>query len=151
MPTPPESELVIELVAIGPDGDEVGGDAPLMVVLGQGELPPALETKLARAAIGDVVEVAFQAGEVFGDYDPEAIQTIPRSEFGEDAELERGAEISVSVEHDDGEIEDLDAKVVELNDEVVVLDFNHVFAGKAVTLRATVLDPEEYEEDDDAE
>ncbi len=142
MPTPQGSELLIDLVAIGPDGDEIGGDEPLEIVLGQGQLPPALEAKLAGAKIGDVVEVEFAAGEVFGDYDPDAIQSVPRSEFGGDAELERGAEISVTVEHDDGEVEDMDARILEVDDEAVVLDFNHPLAGKAVTLQATVLDPE---------
>ena len=147
MPTPQGSELLIDLVAIGPDGDEIGGDEPLEIVLGQGQLPPALEEKLAGAKIGDVVEVEFAAGEVFGDYDPDAIQSVPRSEFGGDAELERGAEISVTVEHDDGEVEDMDARILEVDDEAVVLDFNHPLAGKAVTLQATVLDPEILDED----
>lgn len=141
MPTQPGSKLLIELIAVGPDQEEVGGDEPMEVTLGQGELPPTLEAALARAKIGDVVELTFPPGEVFGDYDPEAIQSIPRSEFPDSVDLIRGAEISVNVEHDDGECEDLDAKVVEIDDEVVVLDFNHSLAGKAVTLQATVLDP----------
>ena len=137
---------MIDLVAIGPDGDEIGGDEPMEITLGQGELPPTLEAALASAKVGDVIELDFAPGEVFGDYDPEAIQSVPRSEFGDDSELERGAEISVGVEHDDGEVEELDARVLEVDGEAVVLDFNHPLAGKAVTLQATVLDPKVLEE-----
>lgn len=148
MPTPHGSDLIIDLVAIGPDGDEIGGDEPLDITLGQGQLPPALEERLRGAAIGDVIEVEFPAGEVFGDYDPDAIQSVPRSEFGDDVELVRGGEVSVSVEHEDGEIEELDAKVLEVDEEAVVLDFNHPLAGKPVTLQATVLDPAVLDEDE---
>jgi FKBP-type peptidyl-prolyl cis-trans isomerase 2 len=148
MPTPQGSELIIDLVAIGPNGDEVGGDEPLEITLGQGQLPPALEERLRGASIGDVVEVEFAAGEVFGEYDPDAIQSVPRSEFGDEVELVRGGEVSVSVEHDDGEIEELDAKVLEVDEEAVVLDFNHPLAGKIVTLQATVLDPAMLEDEE---
>lgn len=147
MPTPRGSKLLIDLVAIGPDGDEVGGDEPLEVTLGEGELPPGLEAALATASVGDIVEVEFPAGEVFGEYNPEAILAVPRSEFGADVELTQGAEVSVSVEHDDGEVEDLDARILEVNDEAVMLDINHPLAGKPVTLQATVLDPDMLEDE----
>jgi len=143
-----ESKLVIDLVAIGPDGEELGGGDPMEIVLGQDELPPELEARLARTAIGGTVEMDFAAGEVFGDYDPEAIQSVPRSELGDEIELVRGAVIPVSVEHDDGELEELDARVIEFDEEAVVLDFNHPFAGKAVTLQATVLDPDQLVDED---
>jgi FKBP-type peptidyl-prolyl cis-trans isomerase 2 len=149
MPMPRGSNLFIDLIALGPDGEEVGGDGAMEITLGQGELPPALEEALANASIGDVVEVEFPAGEVFGDYDPEALQSVPRSEFDDSVELVVGAEIGVNVEHDDGEVEDLDARVVEVSDEAVVLDFNHPLAGKAVTLQATILDPSEVVAEDE--
>ena len=96
------------------------------------------------------VVVEFDPGECYGDKDPEMIFTVPRTEFPEDLEIEVGEDLSIALEDDGGEkdniqVEDtkdgayLEARVMEVNPEAVILDANHPLAGIPIRFRVKVL------------
>ena len=78
------------------------------------------------------------------------IFTVPRTEFPEDLEIEVGEDLSIALE-DDGDSEDniqvedtnegayLEARVMEVNPEAVILDANHPLAGIPIRFRVKVL------------
>jgi FKBP-type peptidyl-prolyl cis-trans isomerase SlyD len=134
------------------ESSKQGGET-MVYVHGAGEIPPALERRLEGSGSGDHMEVSLAAGEAYGDYNPDGIITVPRSQFPPEAEIVPGDRISVAlVEDEDDEAPDeIEMRVSEISPEAIVLDANHPLAGHAVTFRLEVLNvrqatPEELEE-----
>ena len=112
------STVSLKLEVLDEDGEVVETSDPdedLEIVIGEGALPPSVEEALVGAELGKEFEVTTPAGEAFGEYSIESIVTVPREDFPEDLELEKGQEIMVGVEADDGtegEIEATMSRVV---------------------------------------
>lgn len=117
-------------------------EGPLQYLHGGGEIPELLEDALKGKSVGDKLEITLKPEDAFGEYDVEALTTVPRSEFPEDAELEKDQWIQVEVMSDEGETIDeeneLEMRVAEVNEEAVVLDANHPLAGKTITYKVEV-------------
>ena len=125
-----------ELIESSKDGD----GAPLRYVHGTGELPERVEEALLGLDAGQEVVVDCEAGEAFGPYDPEGLVSVPRADLPEDAEVVPGDWLTVGVEDEDNaDAEELEARVVEVNPEGIVLDLNHPLAQEAVQFRLAVL------------
>ena len=110
------------------------GGAPMRYVHGDGQLPAKVEQALTGKQEGDQVAIDLEPGEAFGPYDPEGLVTVPRSDLPADAEIVPGDWITVGVDdddEDDGE-EELEARVVEVSPEGIVLDLNHPLAQEPV-------------------
>ena len=120
-------------------------DGNVSYLQGLGEILPGLEAALAGHSAGEHVEVEIDAENAFGDYDPEGLISVPRSEFPPDAEIVPGDWIEVSVSENDqqadeqGEEEEIEMRVVEISPEAVVLDANHPLAGKNVKFQVDVV------------
>ena len=130
-------------------------EGPMIYIQGEGHVPPGLETRLEGAEIGEEIKVTLEAGEAFGQYDPEGILSVPRADFPPDADLEidEWIEIVVTPEEGDEEAEQgaMQARVVEIDEESVVLDTNFPLAGRAITFDVVVMDVREPTEEDLAE
>ena len=119
-------------------------DEPLEVVLGQGDLPPALEKALEGKEAGDRLRLKLPPEEAFGPFDPGALVSVPRDAIPSE-ELRRGDWIPVELVDEEGEAsleddqEELEMRVVEVNDDEVILDANHPLAGQEVTFSLEVL------------
>ena len=132
-------------------------EGPLQYLHGGGEIPEQLEKALEGKVAGDKLELTLEPADAFGEYDVEALTTVPRDEFPTDAELEAEQWIQVQVMMDeededaDGEGYDIEMRVVEDNAESVVLDANHPLAGKTITYKVEVKEHREATEADFAE
>ena len=115
-------------------------DEEFEIELGAGALPDEVEEALVGVEAGATIEVRTPPGVAFADHSPEAIVSVPREDLGDDVEIERGGFITVSVEHDDGSTDEIEAMIMEINDDAVILDANHPLAGQAAVFRVTVLD-----------
>jgi FKBP-type peptidyl-prolyl cis-trans isomerase SlyD len=132
-------------------------EGPLQYLHGGGDIPELLEKALEGKTAGDTVELTLQPEDAFGEYDVDALTTVPRDEFPADAELEKDQWIQVQVmmdeddeptEGDDGEEYDIEMRVVECSAESVVLDANHPLAGKTITYNVEVKEHREASEAD---
>ena len=108
--------------------------------VGDGDLPEAIEEALVGRVKGDVFEITLQPEDAFGAFDPQGIVSVPRNEFPEGEEIEKGLFVELEVNADDGSSETLETRVIEVNPEAVTLDANHPLAGKVVTFRMRVLE-----------
>ncbi len=127
-------------------------EGPLVYLHGNEELPAKLEETLAGSAKGAELELTLSPADAFGDYDVEALTTVPRAQFPPDAGIEPEMWIQVAVELEgeegpSGEFE-LYMRVVEVNDETVVLDANHPLAGKTVLYSVKVREVREPTEEE---
>ena len=113
--------------------DETG---PLEYIQGQGPIISGLEEALYGMAVGDEKDVVVTPDVGYGEYDPEAVQTLPRDVFPAEMELEPGMPIDLYDEDADEEIE---AFIAEVDDEGVVVDFNHPLAGETLNFHVKVV------------
>ncbi|HEB52798.1 MAG TPA: peptidylprolyl isomerase [bacterium] len=74
----------------GSIADESFGGDPLVYLHGANNIVAGLERQLTGKAAGDKCEVQVPPAEGYGDYDPTLDQTVPRSAFPADAQLQEG-------------------------------------------------------------
>lgn len=135
------STVELDVEVLDSDGEVVECNDPeelLIIELGAGELPPSVEEALTGISVGDSIDVLCAAGEAFGGYSPEAIVAVPREDFPDDLEIEKGMAVGVTVEDDDGGSSEIDAHVIEVNPDAVILDANHPLAGKEARFRVVL-------------
>ncbi|HAM14739.1 MAG TPA: peptidylprolyl isomerase [Eggerthellaceae bacterium] len=101
---------------------------PLRVKLGSGTLLPRVEAVLCDMLPGEHRTVRFTPDQAFGTYDAELVQGVSAQLIANSEGLPRGGYIELKTK-----VGMLRAKVVSVDSDQVVLDFNHELAGCAVT------------------
>jgi len=107
--------------------------APLSFIVGKGQIIPGLEEKIKGLAQGDSANIEVAAKDAYGEYDDNAVQTLPKEQFA-GLELHEGMTLYGQGEHG----ETVQVTVKSFNDENVEIDFNHPLAGKALLFAITV-------------
>lgn len=134
-----EDGVVVSLAYTLTSGDEmveqVKADDPLDYLHGHENIVPGLEEALTGKKIGDKIKVTLKPEDAYGEYDPEDKESIPRSEFPKNADLEKG--MMVLLEDEDGFM--FDATVSEITKDEIILDYNPPLAGKTVTYEVDVI------------
>jgi FKBP-type peptidyl-prolyl cis-trans isomerase SlpA len=139
----PGSFLTLHYRLAGPDGADVintFADKPATLSLGTGELAPAMEARLIGLAEGARASFELRAGEAFGERNPELLQRVKRSlldELGEAGEQYRVGDV-VQFPTPDGQGR-YAGVVREVDDDVLVFDFNHPLAGRPVTFEVQLI------------
>lgn len=119
------------------DGEVVDGstpDDPLVYLHGYEEIIPGLERALEGKTAGDKLQVVVPPEDGYGDYDPEGVEEVPRTDLPEDLTIEEG-EIITATDEDGDDVEFL---IKEVKKDTVVVDFNHPMAGKTLHFDVTV-------------
>ena len=117
-------------------------EEPIVYTHGDEEILSGLEKALEGHEAGEEIRVELSPEDAYGDYNPEGLIFVPRSDLPEDLELTAGEWISVGVEDTDesGEEEtEMEMRVVKVHDKEVVLDANHPLAGKRVVFEVQVV------------
>ncbi len=133
------SKVKMHLRVATTDGHEVEstyGDDPLEVTIGDGTLAEGIEAALTGLAAGEHRAVILEPQRAFGTWDAAKVRRLPRGEFPQDAELVAGEIWAFSAPAG----EELPGRVVELQSEAAVVDFNHPLAGHTVQLETDVLE-----------
>jgi FKBP-type peptidyl-prolyl cis-trans isomerase SlyD len=102
---------------------------------GNEEIPPKLEGQLLGRDVGEKVVVTLAPVDAYGEFNPDGIVAVPRSEFPEDAEIVPGDWVSIEVSGEEGEESkgEMEMRVVEIAPEAITLDANHPLAGEEIT------------------
>ncbi|MBJ6762372.1 peptidylprolyl isomerase [Corallococcus sp. H22C18031201] len=114
--------------------DESEPGEPLEYLQGYEEIVPGLEKVLEGKQAGESLKVVVGPDEGYGDYDPEGVEEVPRSEFPEDLEIQAGGVLSAT----DPDGDEVDFLVKEVRKDSVLVDFNHPLAGKTLHFEVTV-------------
>jgi len=121
------------------DGDVYDSSAdsgPLEILQGQGQIIAGLEQALYGMAVGEEKDIVVTPDYAYGEYDPDAVQLLPKDVFPPDMELEPGMAIDLYDEEADEEVE---AYVAEIQRNGVLVDFNHPLAGETLTFHVRIV------------
>lgn len=110
------------------------GEEALTYTQGSSEILPALEEALAGHKVGDTKEVKLTAEQGYGPVHPEAYQEVPLDQVPEDARTEGTMLVATGP---DGQQQPI--RVLEVNEETIVLDFNHPLAGQGLNFDVKIL------------
>jgi FKBP-type peptidyl-prolyl cis-trans isomerase SlyD len=99
--------------------------APLVFMFGKGQIIPGLENGIIDMNIGEQSDVLVKSADAYGDYNEEAQQELPKEQFA-------GIDLNVGTTpygqgEDGGTVQVI---VKEIQEENIVIDFNHPLAGK---------------------
>ena len=117
-----------------PIDTNVGKD-PLIFNCGSHQILPALEEALRGLEVGESKEITLDPAHAYGNVNPHAYKKVDAKLIPEDLRFE-GALLVVS----DEQFGEMLIRVDSLENEQVVLDFNHPLAGKTLKFDVKVLD-----------
>ncbi len=119
------------------------GQAPLEYITGKSHIIPGLEKEVAKLSKGDKADIMVPAAEAYGEYNPEAIDDVPREQF---AGLDLKEGLPLFGQGENGQT--IQVVVKAFDDEKVTIDYNHPLAGKDLMFSVTVADVREATPDE---
>ena len=120
------------------DNSRSRGNA-LSFTVGSPQLLKGFNDNVIGMKEGQTKSFTIKADEAYGQYNPEAFTTAPRSAFPDDFDFT----IGMQVQGQTPEGQPFIAKVTAFEDNEVTLDVNHPLAGKDLTFEVEVLEIEE--------
>jgi FKBP-type peptidyl-prolyl cis-trans isomerase SlyD len=115
--------------------DSSADSGPLEYLQGHNELISGLEEALYDMAVGDEKDVVVTPDVGYGEYDPDAVQSIPRDIFPPEMDLEPGMSIDL---YDEDADEELEATIEEVDGTAVIVNFNHPLAGETLSFHVRI-------------
>lgn len=104
------------------------GQEPLTYLHGRRQIVPGVEKAIEGLESGALLEVVVPPPEAYGDRDPAGVFVVPRAAFPAGEEVGPGMMFSAS--RPDGR--SITFRVIEANDELVLVDTNHPLAGETL-------------------
>lgn len=111
------------------------GMQPLSFIVGAGQVIPGLENELKKYENGSAFTATVAPADAYGEYNEEMTETYPIEQFA-GIELTEGMQLFGQSE--DGQT--VRVIVKSFDNESVVVDYNHVLAGKTLVFDIVVLD-----------
>jgi FKBP-type peptidyl-prolyl cis-trans isomerase SlpA len=137
------SFLTLHYRLSSPEGADIintFADKPATLSMGTGELAPAMEARLLGLTEGTHTSFELEAGEAFGQHNPQMMQRVKRSlleEFGEfQAQYHVGDVVQFPTPNGQASYAGL---VREVGPDWLLFDFNHPLAGKPVTFEVHLI------------
>lgn len=129
--------ISIDYVLTDPQGQIIDSSkeaGPLDYIHGTGHLIPGLEKALEGKGVGENIKVTIQPQDGYGEIRQEMIQSIPRTQFDSEGQIEVGMQFMANT--DDGRII---LRVVKVTGDQVVVDGNHPLAGVVLNFDVNVV------------
>jgi peptidylprolyl isomerase len=125
--------------------DSTGHCGPIAVMMGSGQLFPAIEDRIGGMRAGETRTLDIPPEEAYGPHHPGLVRTMPRDRLPPDLELEVGRDYQLK----SPDKKTLRFKLLEIGDGEVRADFNAPGAGKRMTATVTVVDVREPTPEED--
>jgi len=118
--------------------DSTREKTPATFVFGDGSLLPNFEKMLLGLKVGERRSFILTPDKGFGKHNQENVHAIPRTQFSSELKLEPGLLIGFQ----DASGEELPGLVKSINEQFVLIDFNHPLAGKNIIFDAEIINIE---------
>lgn len=121
--------------------DTSEGKEPLEFTLGQGQIIPGFEKGLIDMKLNEKKTITIAKEEAYGDINDNLKQEVKKTELPQDLTPEVG--MGLVSKSPDGQ--EMNLRVVEVNEETIVVDGNHPLAGKDLIFDLEVVEIKEAE------
>lgn len=103
--------------------------------IGAGEMIPGFDAAVQGMKVGETKTVTLEPDQAYGVHNPEGVQAVPKQSFPDNFEFEAGLVI-------EGNVEDQAVRGIihQVEDDFVVIDFNHPMAGKNLNFDIELVD-----------
>ena len=115
--------------------DSSEGREPLEFQVGTGQVIQGFDAAVQTMETGTSKTITIPCAEAYGDVVPELIATVPQTQFPEEIQPEVGQTLELQSPQGN-----LPVRVMEINEEGVLLDGNHPLAGQDLTFELTLVD-----------
>lgn len=140
---------------VGGEGEErelmekATAEVPLQFIFGTGQMLEAFEENLAGMAAGSSFEFSLPSEQAYGEYDDNHVMELPRSMFEVEGKFDEEVIFPGNViPMMDNMGNRMNASVVEVKDDVIVLDFNHPLAGETLHFKGEVIEVRDASEEE---
>lgn len=116
---------------------------PLEFEVGADEVPPAVDELVRALSVGDDASITVGPAKAFGERDDGAVVDVDRDALERDDGTE--AAVGKPVLSENGEL----GWISDVREDAVTVDFNHEFAGEAVTFDVRLVDVREPTADEE--
>ena len=144
--------LIYELRQDSASGDiveQVEKTNPLQFIFGSGNLLPKFEENLSGLKPGEAFEFGLKSEDAYGPVVDNAIVSVPKNIFEVEGEVDQNMlQIGNMVPMMDNEGRRMNGKILEVDAEIVKMDFNHPMAGEDLHFKSEVTDIREATEDE---
>ena len=121
--------------------DKADENRPLEFITGLGMMLLGFESQLEGRSAGDTFEIEVASKDAYGPHDPKGVIPLPLEKFEVDGKLDTDVmKVGASMPMQDDEGNALHGLIVRLEAENVIMDFNHVLAGKDLHFTGQILD-----------
>jgi FKBP-type peptidyl-prolyl cis-trans isomerase SlyD len=110
-------------------------EQPLVFLYGAGQMLPKFEENLSTLSTGDSYEFRLAAEDAYGNYDDEAVASLPKEMFqGTDI-----PEIGSMLPLQDNNGNHFQGQVVSIAEDSVIVDLNHPMAGQELHFKGKIV------------
>lgn len=110
-------------------------EQPLTFLYGAGQMLPKFEENLSDLSEGDNYEFRLSAEDAYGNYDQEAVASLPKEMFSGTDIPEIGSVLPLQ----DNQGNRFQGQVVSIAEDAVVVDLNHPMAGQELHFKGNIL------------
>ena len=110
----------------GEQFDSSTGREPLEFTVGAGQMIKGFDDAMPGMSVGEKKTINILPGDAYGEKDEQAIIEFPKENIPKDMKLDVGMQLQLRNENG----QPFPVTVAEIKDDVVVLDANHMLAGK---------------------
>lgn len=129
--------------------ETVDDKSPFVFLFGAGSLLPEFEENLAGKTTGDKFEFGIIASNAYGEMDEKAVQHVPKDIFMIDGKLAEDllvVDSFVNLRDNEGQL--VRARISDIGEAEVLLDFNHPLAGQNLFFSGEILDMRDATEEE---
>jgi FKBP-type peptidyl-prolyl cis-trans isomerase SlyD len=119
--------------------EKVDQDNPMVFIYGVGGLLERFEDQIKGLSIGDPFEFSIDPEEGYGEFDEEAVVSLPKDVFKVEGKIDSNMlQPGNYIPMTDNEGNRLQGRVLEVEGDNVLMDFNHPLAGKNMHFKGKV-------------
>ena len=141
LPVGPDTKITLHFSLSLEDGSLVDSNFdkdPVTCIFGDGKLLSGFELALTGLVAGVEQTIVIEPENGFGQHNPSNIQEFSRKDFADSLDIEIGLLISFA----DANKAELPGVVIDFDEKIVIVDFNHPLAGHAIGFKVKILSVE---------
>lgn len=115
--------------------DSSEGGQPLNFTVGSGEVIQGFDDGVRGMEVGETRDISISPEQAYGDYYEELVRVVPRSAFPPNVTPTVG--MAFEIELPSGQ--SLPVRVIDIQDDDVTLDANHLLAGETLNFKIRLL------------